>query len=108
MLLKAKGFRGKRATNFRYAKDAIYKAQTWAYRDRKNRKRTFRNLWVQRINAACRSRDMTYSRFVEGLKQLGVDLDRKVLSDLAIRDAVAFDELVAQAKQGMEKKMAQG
>ncbi len=79
MLLKAKGFRGKRSTNFRYAKDAIYKAQSWAYRDRKNRKRTFRNLWVQRINAACRSRDITYSRFVEGLKHLGVELDRKVL-----------------------------
>ncbi len=104
MLLKAKGFRGKRSTNYRYAKDAIYKAQTWAYRDRKNRKRTFRNLWVQRINAACRSRDITYSRFVEGLKHLGVDLDRKVLSDLAIHDGVAFDELVAQAKQGLEAK----
>ena len=107
MLLKAKGFRGKRATNFRYAKDAIYKAQTWAYRDRKNRKRTFRNLWVQRINAACRNRDITYSRFMEGLKHLGIDLDRKVLSDLAIKDASAFDELVAQAKQGLEQKSAQ-
>ena len=106
-LQKAKGFRGKRATNFRYAKDAVYKAQTWAYRDRKNRKRTFRNLWVQRINAACRNRGITYSRFMEGLKHLGVDLDRKILSDLAIRNASAFDELVAQAKQGMKQKGAQ-
>ena len=104
VLLKAKGYRGKRSTNYRYAKDAVFKAQTWAYRDRKNRKRTFRNLWVQRINAACRSREITYSRFMEGLKFLGVELDRKVLSDIAIHDEAAFSELVAQAKSGLEQK----
>ena len=104
MLKKAKGFRAWRSKKFRYAKDAVYKAQSWAYRDRKNRKRTFRALWVQRINAACRERGLTYSRFIEGLKATGVELDRKVLADIAVHDAAAFDEIVAQAKAGLEKK----
>ncbi len=102
-LAKAKGYRGNSSKKYKYAKDAVRKAMTYAYRDRKNRKRTFRALWIQRINAACRSRDITYSRFMAGLKSLGVELDRKVLSDIAIRDAAAFDELVAQAKSGLEK-----
>src|SRR5512134_1253702 len=85
-LAKAKGFRGFRSTHFRYAKDAVRKAMTYSYRDRKVRKRTFRNLWVQRINAACRAQGLTYSRFIEGLKAAGAELDRKVLADLAVHD----------------------
>ena len=104
MLAKAKGYRGDRSKKYKSAKDAVRKAMTYAYRDRKVRKRTFRALWIQRINAACRSRDITYSRFIEGLNALGVDLDRKVLSDLAIHDASAFDELAAQAKAALENK----
>ena len=107
VLKAAKGFRGFRSNNYRYAKDAIFKAKHYATRDRKLRKRTFRNLWVQRINAAVRARGITYSRFMEGLKVLGVDLDRKVMSDLAITDDAAMDELVAQAKAGLEQKSAQ-
>ena len=104
VIAKAKGYRGFRSTKYKYAKDAVRKAMTYSYRDRKNHKRTFRALWIQRINAACRSRDITYSRFMEGLKALGVDLDRKVMSDLAIHDSAVFDELVAQAKSGLESK----
>jgi large subunit ribosomal protein L20 len=78
---KAKGFRGRRSKLFRYAKNAVMKAQYWAYRDRKTRKRNFRMLWQQRINAAARVHGLTYSRFIEGIKACGIDLDRKVLSD---------------------------
>jgi large subunit ribosomal protein L20 len=104
VLHKTKGFRGNRSRLYRYAKDALFKAQTWAYRDRKNRKRTFRNLWVTRINAACRSHGVTYSRLMEGLRFLNVNLDRKVLSEMAITDAAAFEELVAQAKNAIADK----
>lgn len=104
ILKRAKGFRGARSRLFRYAKDAVFKAQAWEYRDRKNRKRTFRRLWVQRINAACREREMTYSRFMEGLSAAGIELDRKVLSEIAINDPGAFGELVTQAKAALEKK----
>ncbi len=105
VLMKTKGFRGARRKLFRYAKDALYKAQTWAYRDRKTKKRNFRNLWIQRINAATRQEGITYSRFMEGLKVLKIELDRKVLSDMAINDAVAFSNLVAHAKAAMAEKM---
>ena len=104
VLQKTKGFRGFRSKLFRYAKDALYKAQYWAYRDRKTRKRNFRALWIQRINAAARSHEMTYSRLIEGLNVLGVQLDRKVMSDMAITDPNAFAELVAQAKDGLSRK----
>jgi len=104
ILKKAKGFYGARSRLYRYAKDAIFKAQTWATRDRKNRKRNFRALWITRISAAVRQRGMTYNRFMEGLKQLGVDLDRKVLADMAITSPASIDELVAQAKTGLEAK----
>lgn len=105
-LAKAKGFRGFRSTHFRYAKDAVRKAMLYAYRDRKVRKRTFRNLWVQRINAAARAAGITYSRLMEGLKHAGIEIDRKVLSDLAIRDEAAFAALAAQAKAALEQKAA--
>ena len=84
MLKKAKGYRGRRSKLFRYAKDAVMKAQYWAYRDRKTRKRTFRYLWIQRLNAAARANGLTYSRFAEGLKAAGIGLDRKVLADIAV------------------------
>jgi len=104
ILKKAKGFYGNRSRLYRYAKDAIFKAQTWATRDRKTRKRNFRALWITRISAAVRQRGLTYNRFMEGLKSLGVDLDRKVLADMAITNPAALDELVAQAKAGYEAK----
>ena len=106
VLAKAKGYRGFRSTHFRYAKDAVRKAETYATRDRKAKKRSFRNLWVQRINAATRPLGLSYSRFMEGLKFLNVDLDRKALADLAISNPAVLDELVAQAKSGLEAKAA--
>ena len=105
-LAKAKGFRGFRSTHFRYAKDAVRKAMTYAYRDRKNRKRSFRNLWIQRINAAARAAGITYSRLMEGLKHVGIEIDRKVLADLAVTDESAFAALAAQAKAALENKVA--
>jgi len=80
------------------------KGQYWAYRDRKTRKRTFRYLWIQRLNAAARANGMTYSRFGEGLKAAGVGLDRKILAELAVADETAFKSIVEQAKQALEKK----
>lgn len=103
--MKAKGFRGSRSKLYRYAKDAVFKAQTWAYRDRKNRKRTFRALWIQRINAAVRSQGLTYSRFIEGLKAAGIELDRKVLADLAVSDASAITALVEKAQGALNNKV---
>ena len=88
----AKGYRGRRSKLFRYAKDATMKGKYWAYRDRKTRKRNFRMLWIQRLNAAVRAEGMTYSRFAEGLKAAGIGLDRKILSDLAITDEAAFQK----------------
>ncbi|HSJ01075.1 MAG TPA: 50S ribosomal protein L20 [Verrucomicrobium sp.] len=105
-LQKAKGFRGFRSKLFRYAKDAVRKAMTYSYRDRKVRKREFRKLWIQRINAATRAQGLSYSRFTEGLKAAGIEIDRKVLSDIAIKDAAAFNAIVQQAKSGLEKKAA--
>ncbi len=104
VLLRAKGFRGFRSKLFRYAKDAVRKAQTYEYRDRKKRKGQFRRLWTQRINAACRAEDLSYSRFIEGLKAAGIDVDRKILADLAVNDAAAFSAIVAQAKKALEAK----
>ena len=104
VLKRAKGFRGRRSKLFRYAKDATFKARYWSYRDRKTRKRTFRYLWIQRLNAAARANGMTYSRFAEGLKAAGVGLDRKVLADIAINDANAFKAIVEQAKSALDEK----
>src|ERR1700759_4841196 len=100
----AKGYRGRRSKLFRYAKDATMKGKYWAYRDRKTRKRNFRMLWVQRLNAAVRAEGLTYSRFAEGLKAAGIGLDRKILSDLAITDEVAFKSIVGQVKTALEEK----
>lgn len=106
ILLRAKGFRGFRSKLYRYAKDAVYKARQYEYRDRKKRKGQFRRLWIQRISAAVRNEGITYSRFIEGLKAAQIDLDRKVLADLAVVDAAAFSEIVAQAKTALENKAA--
>lgn len=104
MLNKAKGYRGARSKLYRYAKDAVYKSQTWAYRDRKKRKGNFRRLWIQRISAAARANEISYSRFMEGLKASGIELDRKVLSDIAINDATAFTALAEKAKSALGDK----
>jgi large subunit ribosomal protein L20 len=101
---KAKGYRGRRSKLFRYAKDATMKGQYWSYRDRKTRKRTFRYLWIQRLNAAARANGMTYSRFAEGLKAAEIGLDRKVLADIAVNDEAAFKAIVEQAKSALENK----
>ncbi|PYL40700.1 MAG: 50S ribosomal protein L20 [Verrucomicrobia bacterium] len=90
VLEKAKGYRGRRSKLFRYAKDATMKGKYWAYRDRKTRKRTFRYLWIQRLNAAARANGMTYSRLAEGLKAAGIGLDRKILADLATWERLPF------------------
>lgn len=107
ILKKAKGFYGNRSRLYRYAKDAIFKAQTWATRDRKTRKRNFRALWITRISAGARQHGLTYSRFMEGLKAAGIELDRKVLSDMAIAAPASFEELVSKAKAALEGKQKQ-
>ncbi len=98
VLKAAKGFYGRRKNTIRIAKQAVEKAAQYAYRDRKRRKRTFRSLWIQRINAASREHGMTYGRFIDGLTKAGIEIDRKVLADIAVRDADAFKALVAQAQ----------
>jgi large subunit ribosomal protein L20 len=94
----AKGFRGNRSKLFRYAKDALMKAKYWSYRDRKTRKRNFRALWITRINAACRSLGITYSRFQESLAESNIVIDRKILADLAVREPKVFEAIVAATK----------
>jgi large subunit ribosomal protein L20 len=106
VLDKAKGYRGRRSKLFRYAKDATMKAQYWAYRDRKTRKRNFRNLWIQRINAACRQFGMSYSRFMEGLVAGKIEIDRKVLADLAASDETAFKAILDRAVAALDRKNA--
>jgi large subunit ribosomal protein L20 len=97
----AKGFRGRRKNTIRIAKQAVEKANQYAFRDRKRRKRTFRALWIQRLNAAVRAFDLTYSRFINGLDKAGITVDRKVLSDLAIREPAAFQAIVEKAKAAL-------
>ncbi len=96
----AKGFRGRRGNVFRIAKQAVMKAGQYAYRDRRAKKREFRRLWIARINAAARKNGMSYSRLLHGLKQANVELDRKVLADIAVRDSQTFASLVSVAQQG--------
>ena len=97
----AKGYRGRSSTNFRIAIERVEKALQYAYRDRRNKKRDFRGLWIQRINAGSRQYGLTYSRFMGGLKKAGITLDRKVLSDLAITQPEAFKVLVDRAQQAL-------
>ncbi|MDF2116806.1 50S ribosomal protein L20 [Roseiarcaceae bacterium H3SJ34-1] len=104
----AKGFRGRRKNTIRTAKAAVDKSMQYAYRDRKNKKRTFRALWIQRVNAAVRELGLTYSRFIAGLALAGIEIDRKVLSEMAIHEPAAFKAIVEQVKAAMpaEKQAA--
>ncbi len=97
----AKGFRGRRNNVYRVAKQAVMKAGQYAYRDRRNKKRVFRALWIARINAAARQNDMTYSQFIYGLKKAAIEMDRKVLADLAVFDKPAFAAIVEKAKAAL-------
>src|SRR6266436_4298049 len=101
VLERAKGYRGQRSRLYRKAKEQVLHSMTYAYRDRKDRKGNFRRLWIQRINAAARANGMTYNRFVQGLKAAGVEVDRRVLADLAVTDAPAFATLVQTARAAL-------
>ncbi|MSR15960.1 MAG: 50S ribosomal protein L20 [Gammaproteobacteria bacterium] len=101
ILKRAKGYYGRRKNVFRVATQAVTKAGQYAYRDRKQRKREFRALWIVRINAAARTHGLNYARFINGLLRASIELDRKVLADLAVNDKAAFGELVAQAKAAL-------
>lgn len=102
VIKKAKGFYGRRKNTFRTANQAVEKAGQYAYRDRRTKKRNFRSLWIQRINAGVREHGMTYGRFINGLSLAGIEVDRKVLSDLAIREPEAFKALVDQAAAALK------
>lgn len=104
ILLRAKGFRGFRSKLFRYAKDAVYKAWQYEYRDRKKKKGQFRRLWSARISAAVRPLGLTYSRFMEGLKAANIDLDRKSLAELAVSNPEAFKAVFDAAKKAIDAK----
>lgn len=101
IVARAKGFQGRSKNNFRLAKQRSEKALQYAYRDRRVRKRTFRALWIQRINAGARENGLTYSQFINGLNKAGIELDRKVLSDLAVREPESFRSLVEQAQAAL-------
>lgn len=98
VLALAKGYRGRRGNVYRIAKQAVMKAGQYAYRDRRTRKRVFRNLWIARINAAVREAGLTYSKFMNGIKRASIEVDRKMLAELAVNDRAAFNAIVAQAK----------
>jgi large subunit ribosomal protein L20 len=98
-LERTKGFRGEANSNYKRAKEALMKAEAYQYRDRRNRKRDFRRLWVTRINAAARQEGMTYSTFIHGLQVAGIELDRKVLADIAVRDPETFRRFVDAARE---------
>lgn len=99
----AKGYRGRSKNVFRVAVEKVEKALQYAYRDRRAKKRSFRALWIQRINAATRLNDMTYSRFMSGLNKAGIELDRKVLADIALKEPANFASLVEKAKAALNK-----
>lgn len=101
VLKEAKGYFGGRKNLYRTAKDAVEKGWEHAYRDRRKKKRNFRRLWITRINAAARENELSYSRFMNGLKKAGIELDRKALADIAVRDPDAFTSLAERAKEGL-------
>ena len=101
VIAQAKGFRGRRGNVFNIAKEAVMKAGQYQYRDRRNKKREFRALWIARINAAVRELGMSYSVFMNGLKKASIDIDRKVLADLAVHDKTAFNKIAEQAKASL-------
>jgi large subunit ribosomal protein L20 len=106
VLKAAKGFYGRRKNTIRIAKQAVEKSLQYAYRDRKNRKRTFRALWIQRLNAAVRAHGLTYSRFIDGLGKAGIEVDRKLLSEMAIHEPTAFAVYVEKAKASLPQQAA--
>jgi large subunit ribosomal protein L20 len=108
VLERASGYRGQRSRLYRKAKEQVTHSLVYAYRDRKKRKGDFRQLWIQRINAAARLNGMTYNRFIQGLKASGVEVDRKVLADLAVNDAPAFAALVELAKANLPEGSGSG
>ncbi len=97
----AKGFRGDASRHYRTAKEAVLKADQYRYRDRRNRKRDFRRLWITRINAAARQHDLSYSQLIHGLQLAGVELDRKILADIAVRDAETFRRFAERAREAL-------
>jgi large subunit ribosomal protein L20 len=101
VIARAKGYRGRNKNNFRISLEKVEKALQYAYRDRRNKKRTFRRLWITRINAGVREHGLTYSQFMNGLTKAGIELDRKVLSDLAVHEPEAFKSLVEQAQAAL-------
>ena len=101
VLLAAKGYQGRNSKHFRVAKQKVEKGLQYAYRDRRVRKRNFRSLWIQRINAGAREHGLTYSRFMDGLRKSGIGLDRKVLADIAVREPETFASLVKQAEAAL-------
>jgi large subunit ribosomal protein L20 len=101
VLEQSKGFRGRASTTFRAAKQRLEKSLQYAYRDRRNKKRDFRGLWIQRINAAVREHGLTYSRFIDGLKKAGIEIDRKVLAAIAYDDAASFAEIVKKVQAAL-------
>ena len=100
VLDQAKGYRGRRKNVYRIAKEAVMKAGQYAYRDRRNKKRDFRRLWITRINAAARQEGLSYSQFMHGLRLAGIELDRKVLADIAVRDPETFRRFAEKAREG--------
>src|SRR3954465_263323 len=100
-LERTKGFRGQAHSSYKRAKEALLKADTYAYRDRRNKKRDFRRLWIVRINAAARQEGMSYSQFMHGLKAAGIELDRKVLADIAVRDPETFRRFAEKAREAV-------
>lgn len=103
VIKQAKGYRGRAKNCFRVAIERVEKGLQYAYRDRRNKKRTFRRLWIQRINAAVRAHDLTYSQFINGLKVANIEVDRKILADLAVKEPAAFEAIVAQVKAADKK-----
>jgi large subunit ribosomal protein L20 len=99
-LERAKGYRGEAHSSYKRAKEAVMKADSYAYRDRRNRKRDFRRLWITRINAAARQNDMTYATFMHGLKLAGIEIDHKILADIAVRDPETFRRFAERAREG--------
>ena len=106
VLERAKGFRGDANSNYKQAKQAVMKADSYAYRDRRNKKRDFRRLWITRINAAARQNGMSYSQFIHGLQLAGIELDRKVLADIAVRDPETFSRFAQAAREAVSAAAA--
>jgi large subunit ribosomal protein L20 len=106
VLERASGYRGQRSRLYRKAKEQVLHSMTYAYRDRKDRKGSFRRLWIQRINAAARANGITYNRFIQGLKLAGIEVDRRILADMAVADEAAFTALVEVARKALPESAA--